>query len=205
MSQIRTIVLASASPRRKKLFELMNIPVQVSPSSIEETVNDQLSPSEVVVSLAEQKGSDVATGLSEAIVISADTIVVHKNKILGKPRNRDDAAAMLKALSGDDHFVYSGVHVIDQRAKDKINRTVSLFERTKVSFSTLDDLEIERYIDTGSPMDKAGGYGIQDDLGSLFVNKIDGDYYNVVGFPINAFYQTLKHAHRDLHKQIFSL
>lgn len=182
----------------------MNIPVQVFPSSVEETVNDKLLPEEIVMSLAEQKGADVAAKLSDAIIISADTIVVHKNKILGKPRNRVDAAAMLKSLSGDDHFVYSGVHIIDQQAKDKINGTVSLFERTKVSFSTLDDLEIERYIDTGSPMDKAGGYGIQDDLGSLFVKKIEGDYYNVVGFPINAFYQTLKQGHTELYKQIFN-
>lgn len=183
----------------------MNIGVQVLPSSIEETVNNNLSPGEIVVSLAKQKGADVAKGLSDAIIISADTIVVHKNKILGKPQDRDDAAAMLKSLSGDDHYVYSGVHIIDQQAKDKINGTVSLFERTKVSFCTLDDLEIQRYIDTGSPMDKAGAYGIQDDLGSIFVKKIEGDYYNVVGFPINAFYQTLKHGHIDLHRQIFSL
>lgn len=202
---MRSIILASASPRRKKLFELMNIPVTIQPSSVEETVPDGMKPGEIVKLLAEQKGADVASAISNAIVISADTIVVFENTILGKPANNKEAASMLKKLSGCEHSVYSGVCVIDKNESANSDGIISFFERTKVTFSSLDELEIEYYINTGSPMDKAGAYGIQDDIGSLFVKKIEGDYYNVVGFPINRFYQTLKREHDTLFRQIFTL
>lgn len=201
---MRSIILASASPRRKKLFNLMNIPVTIQPASVEESVPDGMKPEETVKSLAEQKGADVASSFSDAIIISADTIVVFEHTILGKPADRREAASMLKKLSGREHAVYSGVCVIDKNAAAETNN-ISFSERTKVTFSSLEELEIERYINTGSPMDKAGAYGIQDDMGSLFVKKIEGDYYNVVGFPVNAFYQTLKRDHHKLFKQIFSL
>lgn len=183
----------------------MNIPVTIQPSSVKESVPNGMKPGETVKLLAEQKGADVASSFSDAIIISADTIVVLEHIILGKPANRQEAASILKKLSGREHSVYSGVCIIDKKEIAETNGNISFFERTKVTFSSLDELEIEQYINTGSPMDKAGAYGIQDDIGSLFVKKIEGDYYNVVGFPVNAFYQTLKRDHHKLFRQIFSL
>jgi len=202
---MRPIILASASPRRKKIFEMLNIPVSVMPSDAEEYAPNGKTPGETVCMLAEIKAADVAESLTDGIIISADTIVVLDDQILGKPNNHDEAASMLKKLSGREHSVYTGVCVID-KIKGKLNqKRFTFFERTKVTFSSLDEWEIEQYIKSGSPMDKAGAYGIQDDMGSLFVNQIEGDYYNVVGFPINAFYQTLKRNHHKLFRQIFSL
>lgn len=202
---MKPIILASASPRRKELFAMMEIPCLVDPSDIEEIIDPDLSPGQTVCSLARQKGRDVAGRHQNSIIISADTIVVLDKQILGKPADSADAAKMLRSLSGRDHWVYSGVSVLIQESKGEPNEEISFFERTKVTFSTLDDLEIERYINTGSPMDKAGAYGIQDDYGSLFIKKIEGDYYNVVGFPVNKFYQTLKNEHKKIFKTTFRL
>lgn len=200
---MKQIVLASASPRRKKLFEQMNISVTVIPSSIEEHVDDRLDPGTIVCSLARQKGEDVARNEPSSIVISADTIVVQNKTILGKPKNKQEAASTLRNLSGKVHSVYSGVYILETDSEFRHINTLSFYERTKVTFSPLDELEIDRYIETGSPMDKAGAYGIQDDMGSLFVEKIEGDYYNVVGFPVNAFYQNLKTRRHELFSKIF--
>jgi len=183
----------------------MNIPITVQPSYVEESAPGGMKPGETVKLLAEQKGTGVASSFSDAIVISADTVVVLEHTILGKPADRQEAAAMLKKLSGREHSVYSGVCVINKNEAAETNVCISFFESTKVTFSPLDEWEIEQYINTGSPMDKAGAYGIQDDTGSLFVKKIEGDYYNVVGFPVNTFYQTLKRDHHKLFRQIFSL
>jgi len=201
---MKPIILASASPRRKKLFDQMNIPISVIPSSIEEYVDEQLTPGEIVCSLARQKGEDVAKSQKNAIIISADTIVVYNSSILGKPGDEHEAAQILQLLGGEVHSVYSGVHIIENDHDMQNVTTLSFYERTKVTFSPLDELEIERYIQTGSPMDKAGAYGIQDDMGSIFVEKIEGDYYNVVGFPINAFYQNLKNRRPELFSKIFN-
>ena len=202
---MQPIILASASPRRKKIFDMMGIPVAIQPSYVEEIVPNGKTPGETVCILAGEKADDVAKSVSGGIIISADTIVVHDNTILGKPNDEMEAASMLKKLSSREHFVYSGVCVIYKSSTNFNQKRFTFFERTKVTFSALDDWEIEQYIRTGSPMDKAGAYGIQDDMGSLFVKKIEGDYYNVVGFPINAFYQTLKRDHHKLFRQIFSL
>lgn len=202
---MNSIILASASPRRKQLFEMMNISCRVDPSDIEEILEPGLTAEENVCILAQQKASDVAKRHQNEILVAADTIVVKENKILGKPANISEASAMLRSLSGTHHWVYSGVSVFPINGEGKTEEEFTFFEKTKVTFSTLDELEIDRYVATGSPMDKAGAYGIQDDYGSLFIKKIEGDYYNVVGFPVNKFYQTLKTDYPNLFKKIFNL
>lgn len=199
------IVLGSASPRRKLLFQMMGIACTVDPSDIEEIIEPDNTPAENVCSLAHQKAADVAQRHKNSIVIGADTIVVKDGAILGKPESPADAARMLRMLSGDYHFVFSGVAVLSPETSRASKQLVTLYEKTKVTFSSLDESEIDQYIASGSPMDKAGAYGIQDDYGSLFINKIEGDYYNVVGFPVNKFYQTLKIDHSSMFKKVFNL
>ncbi|WP_340103792.1 Maf family protein [Rhodohalobacter sp. 8-1] len=200
-----SIILASASPRRKTLFNMMGVSCTVDPSTIEEIINENLSPGKNVCSLAEQKAADVAQRRMNTIVIAADTIVVKDGAIMVKPETSAQAFEMLRSLSGRHHWVYSGVSVMGVDIDGSIRQSVAFFEKTKVTFSTLEDTEINRYIATGSPMDKAGAYGIQDDYGSLFIKKIEGDYYNVVGFPVNKFYQTLKSDYPAMFKEVFNL
>lgn len=202
---MNTVVLASASPRRRRLFKMMGIDCSVDPSDTVEIIDDSLLPEQNVCRLAEQKALDVVSRHSNGIIIAADTIVVRDGDILGKPSSVDDAFQMLRSLSGRHHYVFSGVTVIDAGAEQPGNEPLSFYEKTKVTFSTLDDTEIKSYIASGSPMDKAGAYGIQDDYGSIFIRKIEGDYYNVVGFPVNKFYQTLKKKHPAMFKRVFGL
>lgn len=199
------IILASASPRRKQLFQMMGISCTVDPSDIEEVIEPNRDPEYNVCRLAEQKAEDVVRRYENAIIIAADTIVVNNGIILGKPESGTDAANMLRSLSGGHHYVYSGVAVIESAKIVKSDQRISFFQKTKVTFSTLDDTEINQYITTGNPMDKAGAYGIQDDYGSLFIKKIEGSYNNVVGFPVNKFYQTMKVDHPDMFKKVFHL
>jgi len=198
------IILATASPRRHQLFNQMGINYKIKPSNIEEKEDFSLPPGAIAESLARQKGDFIAQKSTDAIVISADTIVVFNQKVLGKPNSEEHAAQMLTLLSGNTHSVYSGVFVAVVNTDGVIIDSISFFERTKVTFSPLNESEIKRYIKTGSPLDKAGAYGIQDDLGALFVKCIHGDYYNVVGFPINAFYQRLKSKKPDIYNIIFT-
>jgi len=197
------IILASASPRRAQLFRQMNIEFETDPSGLTEVIDPNLTPSGIVTALAAQKGEDVSGRHSNALVVAADTIVVLNGDILGKPANKEEAAEMLASLSGESHDVFSGVWAAKLGKVGAVETSFSLFERTKVTFSTLTREEINFYVDTGSPMDKAGAYGIQDDIGALFIREISGDYYNVVGFPMNAFYQKLKQEMSDVHKEIF--
>lgn len=197
------IILATASPRRHQLFQQMGIDVLIKPSNIEEKEDLSLSPGEIAEDLARQKGEHIAQKSKNAVIISADTIVVFNKKVLGKPGSKAEAVQMLTDLSGQSHSVYSGVFVAEVDENGIIIDSLSFSERTKVTFSTLNDLEIKRYVDTGSPMDKAGAYGIQDDLGAMFVESIEGDFYNVVGFPINAFYQRLKIEKPVIFKHLF--
>lgn len=200
-----SVVLASSSPRRKKLFTMMGVSFTVDPSDIEEIINEDLTPGDIVRSLADQKAKNVARRRVNNIVIAADTIVVKEDAILGKPESPEMARTMLHSLSGRHHWVYSGVSVLDVGGDGSINEAVNFSQKTKVTFSTLHDTEINQYIASGSPMDKAGAYGIQDDYGSLFIKKIEGDYYNVVGFPVNKFYQTLKSDYPTMFKEVFNL
>lgn len=200
-----SVILASSSPRRKKLFTMMGVSFTVDPSDIEEIINEDLTPGDIVRSLADQKAKNVARRRVNYIVIAADTIVVKEDSILGKPESPEMARNMLHSLSGRHHWVYSGVSVLNVGDEGAINEAVNFSQKTKVTFSTLDDSEINQYIASGSPMDKAGAYGIQDHYGSLFINKIEGDYYNVVGFPVNKFYQTLKSDYPTMFKEVFNL
>lgn len=180
MESSRKIVLASQSPRRRELLSGFISDFEIITDNSEEVVKPELQPEEVVKTLATQKARNVAAKADkEAIVIAADTVVFIDGKILGKPSNEVEAAEMLHNLSGREHHVCTGIAVID----NKLGKEVCDFERTTVSFKPLTDGEIERYIKTGEPMDKAGAYGIQG-IGALFVQGIKGDYFNVVGLPL---------------------
>lgn len=161
--------------------------LNVVPSSVEEPLPNGESPEGYAMKLAEMKATDIAGKQPGSLVIGSDTIVLLDDIILGKPASKQEAFDMLRRLSGRTHTVISAVCLIDCDSDSK-----TFYETTGVTFAELSDDEINRYIATGSPMDKAGGYGIQDDLGALFVQKIEGDYYNVVGFPLHRFYTELK-------------
>ncbi len=197
------IILASASPRRAQLLRQLNLRFSISPSASDENTAGHSGPSELVCNLAEMKGRDVAKRHPGSFIIAADTIVWFRNNVLGKPADRQEAKEILRLLSSQTHEVYSGVYCGITGARGEIIDDFTFEQRTKVTFSALTDQEINYYIDTGSPFDKAGAYGIQDDMGSLFVEKIEGDYYNVVGFPLNKFYQQLKLNMPGIHQKIF--
>ena len=161
---------------------------RIIPDNSPETVDKSATPEETVKRLAVQKARNVsACADSDEIVIAADTVVFIDGKILGKPVDAAEAAEMLRTLSGRDHHVCTGIAVID----NAIGKSFCCFERTLVHFKHLTDSEIERYIASGEPMDKAGAYGIQG-KGALFVEWIKGDYFNVVGLPLCRLAQVLK-------------
>ncbi len=185
------IILASQSPRRKKLLEQIGLSFEVIPSSINEDISG-FEPPAFVEELASQKAQDVARSQHNCLIIGADTIVVLEGEILGKPSNHTEATQMLNRLSGKTHSVFTGVAFIQTEQKSANNRARVFSVETRVTFGTLAPKEIEAYVATNSPMDKAGSYGIQDDWGAVFVEAINGDYNNVVGLPIYKFYQELK-------------
>lgn len=169
---------------------------KVHPSSVEEFVPANTSPADVARLLARLKAHDIARLYPGQCTLSADTIVVLDGQILNKPTSEEEAFEMLSMLSGRTHEVITGFMLCcyneSQNQQDASFREFGSHESTMVTFSKLEEHEIRAYIATGSPMDKAGAYGIQDDLGSLFVSRIHGDYYNVVGLPIQALYTALK-------------
>jgi len=180
------IILASASPRRKELLCALGIDFLCMPADIEENIEAFLhAPADAVEYLAREKAKAVAKDVShDSLIIAADTIVYHGSEILGKPKNKDDAKRMLLALSDSTHEVYTGFSMIQGE------KCCTSHERTKVTFRSLSEHEIDAYIETGEPLDKAGSYGIQE-KGTLFVKKIDGDYFNVVGLPICKLFDLL--------------
>ncbi len=182
---MKRLILASASPRRYELLSLTLLPFETYPSTLEEKMDLSLTPSRLVESLAEQKAADIFTQKPDCVVLGADTIVSYQNNRLGKPKDRIEAAEMLRMLSGQTHDVYTGVCLIDQTKK------LIFSVKTSVTFYTLDENTIDWYLNTGEPFDKAGSYGIQGS-GSLLVEKIDGDYFNVVGLPISKVVRSLK-------------
>lgn len=198
------IILASASPRRKKLLQQINLPFSVETSKASEAYNPDHDPSEIVRKLALRKAQLIAESKRDVLVIGADTIVVFKNQILEKPATAEEAGKMLAQLSGNTHQVLTGVALVKKDKTGNNDLTTAFFEKTDVTFGVLDATEIKEYVKSGSPMDKAGAYGIQDDWGSVFVKKITGDYYNVVGFPLHSFYTTLKHYFPELIPHIIS-
>lgn len=171
------IILASASPRRKELLQLIFDQFQVIPSQAKEIIPPDVSPEEVPKILAGIKCLDIADSHRQALVIGCDTVVICEGKILGKPKNKDAAFAMLKTLSGKRHSVVTGCHITLE------DSNISFHQTTEVTFYPLSDREISEYIENGEPFDKAGAYGIQG-KGALFVKEIAGDYFNVVGLPV---------------------
>lgn len=172
------IILASASPRRKELLSKIINKFDIIPSKSEELIPQDTSPIDVPETLAFQKAVEVWKNNKDAVVIGADTVVIIDNEILGKPQNADDATNMLKKLSGKEHIVVTGVAIMSSQ------KSKSFSVATKVKFDPLTPDVIEKYIATGEPFDKAGAYGIQG-YGSAFINGIIGDYFNVMGLPIN--------------------
>lgn len=181
------IYLASKSPRRRKLLKQLNLKFKSFGIDIDETVKRNENPSSAVVRLSREKLEIAKRKKFNGIIITADTIVVLGKKILGKPKNEKDAFDILKLLSGRTHIVYTGFSVYNSISQ----KTISEYEKTEVTFRKLSDQEILEYIASGSPMDKAGAYGIQDDFGAVFIKKINGCYYNVVGLPLAKLYQAL--------------
>ena len=172
------LILASGSPRRRQLLEQVGLTFAVRSSDVDESVSPGLTPAQVVESLSARKGEAVAAEAAPGdLVLSADTVVALDGAILGKPRDRAEAEAMLTALSGRTHQVYTGVTLLQD------GRRLTEHEVTAVTFRPLSPGEIAAYVSTGEPMDKAGAYGIQG-LGALLVERLEGDYFNVMGLPL---------------------
>ncbi|MFC1565995.1 Maf family protein [Candidatus Neomarinimicrobiota bacterium] len=180
------IILASNSPRRKSLLELIDLPVKVIASSVHENFNINLEPIEFAKHYAHLKAQDIAEKHPNSLVIGADTIVVLDNEIIGKPLDEDDSKSILKKLSGRTHSVITGVALVWRNKNISVNFT----ESTKVTFHRLTDSQIQYYITNYQPFDKAGSYGIQDWF-AVCVKRIDGCFYNVMGFPLAKFYHNL--------------
>lgn len=190
------IILASGSPRRRELLEQIGLKFEVMVSHTEEE-SDIESPGKLVEALSRQKAEAVLSMLpskEEVLVIGADTVVARKGNVLGKPKSRKAAVKMLSKLSGKAHQVYTGVTLLYRPegtdSPAKVQRK-SFYEMTKVRFFSLTAEEIEAYVETGDPMDKAGAYGIQG-VFAKFVRGIEGDYNNVVGLPVGRLYQEAK-------------
>ena len=186
MNQV-PLILASNSPRRESLLKQIGLEFQVIPSDIHEDFSINLSPRDFAEHFAKLKAECVSNQFPDQLVIGADTIVVLNNKILGKPSNKEEGTKMLSLLSGQTHTVITGVCL--ELKNQKICKIFS--EETRVTFQHLSDNEIKNYIETYDPLDKAGSYGIQDWF-SVCVKKVNGCFYNVVGFPLSAFYQKYK-------------
>lgn len=188
MAQKLKIYLASKSPRRRQLLKQLNLKFSVFDVELKEEIPDGEHPVKSVKRLALEKLELAKEKVRRGIIITADTIVVLDHYVLGKPKSKSDAERILRILSGRTHIVFTGYAVYNSVTK----KTIVNYERTAVTFRNLDVKEIKDYIASGSPMDKAGAYGIQDDFGAVFVKKINGCYYNVVGLPLTKLYNTLK-------------
>lgn len=208
------IILASGSPRRKELLEQVGLEFEICPAKGEEVITTTI-PHEAVLELSRQKAEEVAGGIAaylehgipsqlageakwqDILVIGADTVVAYGNKILGKPKDEENAREMLSLLSGNTHSVYTGVTCVFISADGKTGEH-SFYEKTDVSMCPMSQEQIKRYIATGEPMDKAGSYAIQGRC-AVYVRKIDGDYNNVVGLPVGRLYQELLALGIDLY------
>jgi septum formation protein len=180
----KKLVLASASPRRNELFKLLGLKPLIIPSLVMEPITND-PPYLQVMKHAENKALSISRNMdSHSVVIGADTLVVIDSKVLGKPESKEQAAEFLRLLSGKSHYVYTGITVVYKA------HCYKSYARSRVQFCVLTEDDIQQYLDTGEPMDKAGAYGIQG-YGAQFITKIHGCYFNVMGFPINLFYQLL--------------
>lgn len=181
------LVLASKSPRRRELLMNAGYSIRISPSNADEEVSE-IYPEDKVLAIAKKKGLDVYEKFKndrEAVILSADTIVVINGEVLGKPKDKYEAREMITKLQGNSHYVFTAVYIKSQEYED------CFVEKTEVNVSSMTDSEIEQYIETKEPYDKAGGYGIQG-IFSQYISSINGDYYNVMGLPINKVKQALK-------------
>ena len=178
-------VLASNSPRRHELIHYLEIEFKVDASDIEEVIDESLNNEDIVMSLAFQKAYDVSKRHKDEYVLGFDTLVILDGKPIGKPNNRDEAFAMLRALSGRKHTVLTGVAIVKDDFKDLF------YDHAEVIFNEMTDQEINEYLNTGEPFDKAGAYGIQG-YGAKYIRYIKGDYYSVMGMPIQKLYNKLR-------------
>lgn len=179
------LILASNSPRRKEILANAGFDFKVETISVNEDFPQELDHHQVAKFLAEKKGSFYPEIFSNHIIITADTTVVTDSEILNKPENDEEAYKMLRALSGNSHQVITGVCIISPSQK------ISFSEATKVFFGDIDDQEIQHYISKYKPFDKAGAYGIQEWIGMIGIDRIEGSFYNVMGLPIRKIYKTL--------------
>ncbi|MDA3931840.1 MAG: Maf family protein [Tenericutes bacterium] len=179
------VILASQSPRRKELIKMLNIEAITIPSKVEEIIDERLSHEEMVMDLAFQKATDVFRNHKEDLVLGFDTLVILGDKIMGKPKNKEEAKGYLKELSGNTHRVITGCAFI------KKGHSSSFYSSADVTFYPMTDQEIDEYIETNEPFDKAGAYAIQG-YGSKYIQSIYGDYYAIVGFPVSKIYRELK-------------
>ncbi len=182
------IYLASKSPRRRKLLRQLGLKFKSFSVDLDEEILDGEHPIKTVKRLAKDKLKLAIERKREGIFITADTIVVLNKEVIGKPKNKKDAVKILKKLSGNTHFVYTGYAIYNSMNK----REIVNYRRSAVTFRKLSHREITEYVEGGSPMDKAGAYGIQDDFGAVFVKEIKGCYYNVMGLPLSDVYLALK-------------
>ncbi|MBI4849000.1 MAG: septum formation inhibitor Maf [Nitrospirae bacterium] len=183
----RKIVLASASPRRKEILKLTGLKFSVRASDYEEDLDLLFKPRELARHLSRKKAEAVANKYSNAIIIAADTFIVFKNKLLGKPHTEKEAGKMLRRLNGKAHSVITGFTIMDTGSDKILSRSVE----TKVYFKKLSAEDIRIYVKSKEPLDKAGAYAIQG-RGSVFIEKIEGDFFNVMGLPLSALTGGLK-------------
>lgn len=179
------MILASQSPRRRELLSLITDDFRVIPAKGEEILPEGISPEDAVILLSRQKATEIYAEYKNETIIASDTVVAIDGRILGKPTDEKDAADMLYALSGRKHSVFTGVCIIAPDGSENC-----FAEETEVEFWQLTQQEIEDYVASGEPMDKAGAYGIQG-RGALLVKRINGDYYNVMGLPVGSLYRAL--------------
>lgn len=194
-------ILASASPRRKELLQQIGLEFDIIPACGEEIIQYE-KPEEVVMDLSRQKAEEIAKRRMEKevpeIIIGADTVVAYNGKILGKPKDEKDAYDMISMLQGNSHKVYTGVTLL-LRKKEEV-QVHSFYEETEVTMYPMSETEKKWYVETKEPMDKAGGYGIQGKC-AVFIEKIHGDYNNVVGLPVARIYQVLQKLGIDIYSK----
>ena len=189
--EIKNVVLASASPRRKELLLQIGIVPEIIVSHVEEKITSDV-PAEVVMSLAEQKAVDVAKEMPEGtVILGSDTVVAADGKILGKPKSHEEAYEMIRRLAGRSHQVYTGVCLVKKGPEGEADTVVSFYDETDVNVSPMTEKEIREYADSEEPMDKAGSYAVQGFF-ARYIDGLKGSYANVMGLPVHLVYQELK-------------
>ncbi|MGM0437172.1 MAG: Maf family protein [Bacillota bacterium] len=183
---MKNLILASSSARREEILKRLNLQFTVVPSKIDESGYDHLTPEKMVQKLSALKAKEVSKLVEDTLIIAADTIIVNNDKVLGKPQSKEDAAEMLKKLRGENHTVMTGLAVYSTGDSKEITD----IDRTEVYMTNMSDDEIAKYVSTGEPMGKAGSYAIQG-LGSVFVEKIEGSYFTVMGLPVHKLAEIL--------------